>query len=335
VLLGAAPALPAQLAIPSTSGFGGFGVFALAAYSGRTNFFASGPPLIGAISRPVTTSIFAAPSELKAAAALIGGEVNYTFANTRTQLFIAQSLEDVFQLDVAVQLGVRQQLPDKSILTVNGILTPTPQKLWTDPYVEFVVRDFDKVQFPGFRIRWAGILGSGLELTFTDRYFVFDAEQSGQWLVGQGRLDPGDIDLLDRNGDNLSFQTGYRFRAGKHRFEPSVTYARDNRDGAAMASDGFGARLNYRYLDPRFAIDANFGYAQRDHDAIHPVYGERVSRDRVGGSVTAAVPIELLGSKKWNLWASAEYIREDSNVDFFESRLSALTLGIGWRGLRQ
>ena len=94
VLLGAAPALPAQLAIPSTSGFGGFGVFALAAYSGRTNFFASGPPLIGAISRPVTTSIFAAPSELKAAAALIGGEVNYTFANTRTQLFIAQSLED-------------------------------------------------------------------------------------------------------------------------------------------------------------------------------------------------------------------------------------------------
>jgi len=335
VLLGAVPALPAQNAIPRSSGVGGFGIFALAAYSGRTNFFASGPPLIGAISRPVTTSVFAAPDELKAAAALVGGEVNYTFANTRTQLFALGSLEDVFQLDVAIQLGVRQELPDKSIATVNAIVTPFPQKLWVDPYVEFAVRDFDKVNFPGFRLVWSRILGTGLELTFTDRFFVFDAEQSGQWLVGQGRLDPDDVDLLDRNGDNLSFQTGYHFRAGRHRFEPSVTYARDNRDGAAVSSDGFGARLNYRYLDPRFAIDANLGYAQRDHDAIHPLYGERVSRDRVGGSITAAVPIELLGSKKWNLWASAEYIREDSNVDFFESRLSALTLGIGWRGLRQ
>jgi hypothetical protein len=335
VLLVAAPALPAQDVIPRTSGVGGFGIFALAAFSGRTNFFASGPPLLGPISQPVTTSVFAAPAELKAPAALVGGEVNYTFANTRTQLFVLGALEDIFHLDVAIQLGVRQELPDKSILTVNGILTPFPQKLWTDPYVEGAVRDFAKTQVPGFRIGWGRILGTGLELTFTDRFFVFDAEQSGEWLVGQGRLNPNDVPLLNRNGDYLSIQAAYRIRAGRHRFEPSVTYDRNNLDGAAMANDGFVARLNYRYFNPKIALDANVGYAHWEHDAIHPVYGVRVSRDRVGGRITAAVPIELLGSKKWSLWASAEYIYQDSNVDFFVSNLSAVTLGIGWRGLRQ
>jgi hypothetical protein len=335
VLLASAPALAAQEAIPRTSGVGGIGVFALAVYSGRTNFFASGPPLLGAITRPVITSVFAAPEQLKAPGIALGGEVNYTFASTRTQLFALAGLEDVMQFDVAIQLGVRQELPDKSILTVNGILTPLPQRLWVDPYVEGAVRDNAAAQFPGFRIRWAHILGTGLELTFTDRFFVFDAEQSGQWLVGQGRLEPGDVDLLDRNGDNLSFQAAYRIRSGRHRFEPSVTYVRDNRDGAAVANDGFGARLNYRYLNPKIALDANLAYGQRDHFAIHPIYGERISRDRVSASLTAAIPIEVLGSKRWNLWSTVEYIFESANVDFFEQRITAVTLGVGWRGLRQ
>jgi len=335
VLLGAAPALPAQDAIPRTSGVGGLGVFGLAVYSGRTNFFASGPPLLGAITRPVIASVFAEPEQLKAPGVAVGGEVNYTFANTRTQLFIASALEDVIQFDVAIQLGVRQELPDKSVLTVAGIVTPLPQKLWVDPYVEGRVRDFDRANFPGFRIRWGGILGTGLQLAFTDRFFVFDAEQSGQWLVEQGRLDPDDVDLLDRNGDNLSFQAAYRIRTGPHRFEPSVTYGRDDRDGGAVASDGFGARLNYRYLNPKIALDANLAYGQREHDEIHPIYGERISRDRVGTSITAAVPIELLGSKQWNLWSTVEYIFESANVAFFEQRITAVTLGIGWRGLRQ
>lgn len=65
------------------------------------------------------------------------------------------------------------------------------------------------------------------------------------------------------------------------------------------------------------------------------VYGERVSRDRIGGSVVAAVPIEMFGSPRWNVWAMTEYTHDQSNVDFFVSRLAAVTLGIGWRGLRQ
>ena len=335
LLVGATPALPAQDVIPQTSGFGGYGAFALAAAAGRTSFFASGAPLLGPITRPLITSIFEAPEPLRAPALLVGGEVNYTFASTRTQLFIEQSLEDAFQLDVLVRLGVRQELPDKSILTVAGIVTPLPQKLWIDPYVEGVAREFEKANQPGFRIRWRRILGTRLELTFTDRYYLFDAEQSGQWLVGQGRLDPDDVDLLDRNGDNKSFTAAYRIQAASHLFEPSVAWVRDDRDGAAMANDGFGARLNYRYVNPRIVVDANIEYVRRQHDALHPVYGERVSRDRIGGAIVAAVPIEVFGSTKWNLWAMTEYIHEQSNVDFFISRLVGLTLGVGWRGLRQ
>jgi hypothetical protein len=335
VMLGAVPALSAQDVIPQTTGFGGFGILAPGVFAGRTSFFASGPPLVGAITRPVTASVFEAPEQLKAGAILFGGELNYTFAKSRTQLFMLGALEDVFQFDVAIQLGVRQELPDKSIVTVLGIFTPFPQKLWVDPYVEGIPRSFEAAQFPGFRIGWRNILGSGLELTFTDRFFVFDSEQSGQWLVSQGRLAPEDVDLLDRNGDNLSFRAAYRLRKGPHRFEPSVTYGRDNRDGAAMASDGFGARLNYRYLNPKVSVDANLAFAQRDHFEVHPIYDTRISRDRLGTSVTAAIPIVLLGSNRWNLWSTVEYIAENANVDFFEQRIFAWTLGVGYRNLRR
>ena len=335
LLLGAAAGLPAQDVIPQTSGFGGYGAFALAAAAGRTSFFASGAPLLAPITRPLITSIFEAPEAITAPALLVGGEVNYTFASTRTQLYIAQDLEDAFQLDVIVQLGVRQALPDKSILTVAGLITPQPQKLWIDPYVEGVAREFEKADQPGLRIRWRRILGTRLELTFSDRFYGFDAEQSGQWLVGQGRLDPDDVGLLDRNGDNMSFKAAYRLRAANHLFEPSITWGRDNRDGAAIANDGLGARLNYRYINPRVVVDASIDYARRQHDEIHPVYGERVTRNRLGGAVVAAVPIEMFGSANWNVWAMTEYIHEQSNVDFFISRLAAVTLGIGWRGVRK
>jgi hypothetical protein len=335
LLLGAAQELPAQLGIPSTSGFGGFGVFAVAAMEGRTNFFASGPPLLGAITRPVTRSVFTEAEPLRSPALLVGGEANYTFANTRTQVFVGGALEDILLLDVAIKLGVRQELPDKSVVSVAGIATPFPQKLWVDPYVEGVPRAFAKAAFPGFRIAWARILGTGLELTFTDRFFRFDAEQSGQWLVDQGRLAPEDVDLLDRNGDNMSFQAAYRFRTGRHAFEPSLTYGRDNRNGGAMANDGLAALVNYRYISPKFILDANLVYGRRTHFEVHPVYGERVSRDRVGGSVTGIVPIEMFGSKKWNVWATTEYFVDNANVEFFDASLSALTLGLGWRGLRQ
>jgi hypothetical protein len=37
----------------------------------------------------------------------------------------------------------------------------------------------------------------------------------------------------------MSFKAAYRIRTGSHRFVPSITWARDNRDGAAIANDGF------------------------------------------------------------------------------------------------
>lgn len=334
LLLGATP-LAAQNVIPSTTGFGGFGAFVLGIFEGKTGFLASGPPLWGAISRPVLTTLDASPLPLKAPALLVGGEVNYTFSRSRTQLFLGGALDDILLLDVAIEIGARQQLPDKSVLAVSGIVTPLQQKPWVDPYVVGVPREFDKVNYPGFRIRWVGILGTGLELVFTDRFYQFDAEQSGQWLVEQGSLDPDEVGLLDRNGDDWRIQGGYRLRTGPHRFEPAVIYARDNRDGAAMANDGVSVRLNYRYLHPRVAVDANIGYGRRSHDEVHPVFGERISRSRTGGLVGVAVPIELLGSRKWSIISTTEYIVEHANVDFFNSRLFAFTLGLGWRGLRR
>jgi hypothetical protein len=326
--------LAAQGDVPKTSGFGGFVLFGAGYFDARSNLIATGPPLVANISDARIESIFASPTSGTSLALPLSGEVNYTFSGTRTQLFVGNQLEDILNLDVLFGLGVRQELPDKSILAASAIITPLKLEVWSDPYIEGEDRHATDVNYPGFRIRWGRILGTGLELTFTDRFRSLD-EESGTWLVDQGRLDPAETSLLDRNGNALELRARYRLRSGRHRFEPTVLYTRDNLHGAAMANRGGSLGLTYLYISPSIVIDVNVGYGWSRADAPHPVYDTRIETDLIGGAVSAFVPIKPFGSSGWSVWGSTEFKNKNANVDFFNSRLSAVMVGLAWRRQRQ
>ena len=59
-------------------------------------------------------------------------------------------------------------------------------------------------------MRWGQVFGTGLELTVTDRLYNYGNDLSGEWLIAEGRLDPAQRSLLDRNGDRLTLQALYR-----------------------------------------------------------------------------------------------------------------------------
>ena len=127
----------------------------------------------------------------------------------------------------------------------------------------------------------------------------------------------------------------YRFYLKKkHRFEPALRLVNDHHDGAAIANKGFSLRLTYLYLSPKVIVDVNGVWGQNRADAIHPVYGEVLDANRWGAALTAFVPVTLFQKSGWTVFASAELFREDVNVDFFDSSISAITAGLVWRHRR-
>lgn len=333
IVLTSGPVL-AQDDIPKTSGFSGFVLAGPGYFNVESNLIVAGAPLLDDVGNTQIESIFDPPSAQSAPAFLLGGELNYTFAGTRTQLFFGSRLEDLLRLDIAFGLGVRQALPDESILAASLLLTPAELKFWSDPYVEGEDRVRTGLNFPGVRLRWGRILRTGLELTATARRYRHDAEKSGEWLIGEGRLDPDEQPLLDRDGDVLRLQALYRIDVKRHRFEPAVRYVNDAHDGAALANEGYSLQLTYLYLSPKVVLDANLLYGKRKADEAHPVYGEVLDADRWGVALTAFIPVRLFKSSGWSVFAGGEVFRENANIEFFDSRISALTAGLIWRHRR-
>jgi hypothetical protein len=73
---------------------------------------------------------------------VINGELAYTFGSSRTQLFLGNTFEDFIRFEATSQAGLRQELPDKSIVALIYVFTGIPTEVWADPYV--VDRDRSK-----------------------------------------------------------------------------------------------------------------------------------------------------------------------------------------------
>ena len=326
----------AQDSIPETSGFSGFFLAAPAYFKIESNLIVTGAPLLDDVGNDVIQSIFVAPQSQTSPALIAGGEIDYTFARTRTQVFFGNRLEDLFRLDLVVGLGVRQELPDKSILAASVLATPLDLKFWSDPFVEGEARAPTGADLPGVRLRWGRILHTGLELTATFREFRYDTETSGDWLIGQGRLGPADQSLLNREGTTRRLRALYRIDvAQRHRFEPAIRYVVDDLDGAAVANKGFGLQLTYLYRIPKLILDANILYGKREADAVHPVYGQTLESDRYGIALSAFIPIKRFSSSVLNLVIGGEAFREDANIAFYDSSIQSVNFGILWRHIKK
>jgi len=206
--------------------------------------------------------------------------------------------------------------------------------LWKDPFIEEQDRIPTDLTFPGWRLRLGQIFGTGLELTVTDRYYKYDEETSGDWLVSEGRLDPSQKPLLVRNGDILRIQGLYRFYFNNHRFEPAVRWVNDNHEGAAIADNGFSFQLTYLYRTPTIVLDANLIYGFRKSKETNPIYGKVRDSNRMAAAITAFFPVKKYSSSVLNLFAGVEFFREDTNIDFYDSSVNMVMAGVLWRYIK-
>jgi len=256
----------------------------------------------------------------------------YTFANTRTEVFLGTEVGDLLSFDTAQQLGVKQDIGSLGVFQA-GLLFSGNVKVWRDPFVTDQNRDDTSRQNVGTQLVWDKVLGSNLELEYAFRKVDIGNESSGDSIAA---LTNADRDRLDRNGTVHRVSAGYLFKFGdNHKLRPQFSMNYDDLDGEAMANTGVDLQLTYIYnLDP-ITLVLNGYVGQADYDKRNPVFGKTREDDRYGTSATVYYTNpwdwSLLGSQSARFFVTGAYTAADSNIDFYNQEVALGLFGMAFQ----
>ncbi len=266
-----------------------------------------------------STAIFTAPFKLA-----------YTFAGSRTEIFLGTEVGDLLSFDSAQQLGVKQGIGSFGVLQA-GLLFSGNVRVWKDPFVTGQNRDDTSRQNMGVQLVWDKIFGSGLELEYSVRKVDIDSEKSGQFLG----LADSEQDRLDRNGTIHRASAGYAFKFGRNTLTPQIAIFSEDLDGEAMANTGVDLQLTYLYDGDPVSLVLNGYVGQADYDKSNPVFDKTREDDRYGASATVYYKNPwgwaLLGSEPMRFFVTGAYYGVDSNIDFYNQEAILGMGGVAFR----
>ena len=309
------------------SGISGFVTFGAGVFSIKSNMIAGsglfdfGKKNIGSnFDKPDTAKTKVLP--------VLVGEVRYTFAQSRTQVFFGNRFEDFLRFNFTTALGVRQELPDSSTLGV-GFVFGLPSSVWEDPYVEDRDRNKTDSTSPGARIIWDEILSSNFQLEFVYQNINIQKELSGRTQLN---LPQSEAERLIRDGNQYRVELLYRFIVGerRHRIVPALRYARDDLDGDAMSNNRYALQLTYGYDGKKFSVVANANFAHSEHDKENPIYDKTQKDDSVALSLTGFYK-KPFDAEKWSIVGAVFGSKTYSNIDFYESEAFGVAITAFYR----
>lgn len=314
--------------IPLESGFSGFIRPGIGYLNFKSNMVAS---FLGYdLSERRINSLTANPDSQDSVLINAPFALNYTFASTRTQLFLGTDLTDLVRFDFSQQLGVRQEIGRFGLLQGGFLFSGIPAEVWKDPYLVNQRRDKTNRSSNGARLVWDKIFSTGLRLQFTYRNVDVSSEKSGDSLPS---LTSSDRKLLRRDGDRYVADIVYGFTfAEKHVLAPAFIYGKDDLDGDAMSSDTYDFQVTYAYFGDPITLTANAFIGWADYDKRNPIYGKTQDDDRMG--INAVIYYKnpwgwsLFGSLPINFYVSGAYIDVDANIDFYNQEVIMGTAGV-------
>lgn len=311
--------------VPEESGVSGFVNIGAAYLEVKTNMI-SGNELV-TFGDDTIDSIFRSPDSESQAIPIINGEVTYTFGGSQTQVFLGNQLEDILQFDTATLLGVRKELDDKGTAEVSYVFSGIATEVWADPYVANVKRDETDRNSNGIRLEWDRLYGSNFGVQYQWRKIDIDNERSG--MLGGLGLTPGQISLLDREGEHHRGEVYYTWRlGGGHALVPAFRYGKSDLDGDAMASDLYAFRLNYAFRSAKYSIVVTGSVGNEEFDKSNPIYGKTREDEIYGIGVTGFLHQPLGLPKGLSLVGTVGYYESDSNIDFYNGQAFMLGTSI-------
>jgi hypothetical protein len=281
------------------------------------------------VGNSTISSLTASPGSSTDTAPIINFDLRYTFASTRTQVFLGNSLEDFLRMDQTTLLGVRQGISEKSSVSASVVFSSFPAEVWVDPYVVNAPRqDVDRTN-TGARLNWDRILDSGFGIQYTYRKIELDRELSGLTQLG---LPAAQAALLNREGTNHRAEVTYLWNiAPRHSLIPAYRYTKLDLDGDAMANDRHSLQLTYAYRGDSVTVVANIEYAKSDYDAVNPIYLTTRDDDYYGGGVQLFWHEPFGAPKGLSLLGSVAAFNSDSNIDFYDEKLLATGISVFYK----
>lgn len=311
--------------IPEQSGFSGFVGLGAAVNNVKSNMTAG--TTIRNVSKRTTDSISSSPESRTTGQPTFNIDLRYTFASTRTQLMVGQEILNVVRFDFASGIGVAQEMPDDSVVTVKYLFPSVPTKVWEDPYVEGEPRNRTDRKSNGARISWSGMLGSNFTTQYTYRKIDINKERSGVFL----NLTPSEQKLLSRDGDTYEGLVRYTFDlGGGHVLEPELVYAFQDRDGRARKNNRYAGQINYFYKGSQYSIVANAYLGKADYDEENPIY-DKTQDDTMYGLGSTFFYHRPFGFKGWAAVLGLNWYKTDSNIDFYNEDLIGGSLSALYR----
>jgi hypothetical protein len=328
MLLGANGALALD-PIPKQPGFSGFVQPGVGYLNIKSNTVAK--VVSFELSDKKISSLNDEPDSQSTVVASIPYKIAYTFAGTRTEVFLGTELGDLLSFDTAQQLGLKQEIGSLGLFQA-GLLFSGTTRVWKDPYVTGQNRDDTSRQNMGGQLVWDKVFGSNLELEYSVRKVDIGSEKSGDSLA---TLTDSDRDRLDRNGTVHRASAGYGFKFGNHKLTPQITLFYEDLDGEAMANTGADLQLTYLYDGDPITLVLNGYVGQADYDKSNPIYDKTREDDRYGVSATMYYKNPwgwtLFGSEPMRFFVTGAYFSVDSNIDFYNQEAVLGMGGIAFR----
>ena len=255
--------------------------------------------------------------------------ITYTFDNLRTEAFLGSSIEDFIRLDFNTLFGMRQQVSNAGVFEAVVLRSPSPTEIWSDPYATGVERDETEREANGYRLEWGAILNSGFDIRFSRRFNEVDDENSGDALLAANLITPAEQQLLERDGVIETSSLIYNWdRSRGQLLSLTANYVRHNIDGEAMAFDGYSLQLtNLTALNPSLRLSTNLLLGRFDHDTENPVFGKKNDKDLFAATL-ALFFSNPFGAKGWIANTTLAFAREDNEIDFYDTNLSLISLGM-------
>lgn len=307
--------------IPEETGFSG--QFRFGAAWGRVKSNMVAGSRFSELSRDRIGSLYGSPNSQSMLSPIFGGELRYTFADTRSQIFLTGDRgdpSDPFRFDQALALGVGKQWDDIGILEAAYLFEIGGTEVWEDPYIVGQKRHETDRTSTGARLSWGKVMDSNFHLTYSYRDIDVDHEQSGVFLG----LPNAQQDLLSRKGDSHRAEVLYAHQLSENQWlTPALYYSHNDLDGDAMSNDAYALMLTHTVATQQFRLMTSLGYGFANYDRQNPIYSKTQKADRYGVSVTAIIP-KFLKVENLTGMLTAAYWLKDANIDFYDSEVIAV-----------
>ncbi|MGY3914645.1 DUF2860 family protein [Aeromonas australiensis] len=305
--------------IPKESGWSGFLLGGINVVNYKSNFYSGDDD-------NNTLATLGSPPSSSALAPLINADIRYTFADTRTQLFLGNLIQDAIRFDFTQQLGVRQELGDKGIVGGSFVFSAMPTKQWSDPFAVGVARSSTDIKSAGARVSWDKVWGSNFNASLTSRNIDVDEERSGQQY--DAAHSTSYAPLLDRNGKINALELSYQWRfAPGQVLEPALVYRDADLDGRAQRYKQSGMQLTYGKRGAQWSLVSNLYLGQSSYDEANPLFGQYADANEFAVNAIFFWH-KLFGVRALSATASAAYAQSSSDISFYDSQATRFSTGL-------